>query len=422
VVTPAGFTIPVLSSQCEENRAADERAFVALMRAIREKDAADGTVIGVQVENEPGILGCDRDYGPEFTATFHGMVPTELAAQVAAHPGTAVHEAWQTAGAKPSGSWPEMFGWHAGEFMSAWQIARYIDSVAAAGKAIYDLPMTINVWLGEGGHRLAGKYPSGGAVTRVLDIYKWNTPHIDIIAPDIYAAASASYRFECEQYGREDNPLFVPESAPAGANARNMFYALGTYNAIGYFCFGIESMLDEQGSVRPSSREVVESLRVVREALPLLLKHQGTGKVYAVVQEEHAADQTIDMGDMIAWIRYANADQPYPRGYLYPRPTAPAGFDRARGLIIRTGEREFFLAGGPYRMILKKKPAPGAELTPEMAAALLNEDLPDFQLVEEGSLDEELRWHPRHWRNGDEVTGGLWVDVQSGLVRAILTP
>jgi len=42
--------------------------------------------------------------------------------------------------------------------------------------------------------------------------------------------------------------------------------------------------------------------------------------------------------------------------------------------------------------------------------------------VEEGSLDEELRWHPRHWRNGDEVTGGLWVDVQSGLVRAILTP
>ena len=35
VVTPAGYTIPVLSSQCEENRLADERAFTALMRAVR---------------------------------------------------------------------------------------------------------------------------------------------------------------------------------------------------------------------------------------------------------------------------------------------------------------------------------------------------------------------------------------------------
>ncbi len=421
VVTPAGYTIPVLSSQCEENRLADERAFTALMRAVREKDAEEKTIIAVQVENEPGILGCDRDYGEDSTAAFHSAVPAELVEQVAGHPGTPIHAAWEGAGARREGTWPQLFGWQAGEFMTAWQIAHYIDSLAAAGKAIYDIPMSINVWLGDGGHRIAGKYPSGGAVTRVLDLYKWNTPHIDVIAPDIYAADSASYRFECEHYGREDNPLFIPESAPGGSNARNMFYALGAYDAIGYFCFGIESMLDESGAVRPISREVVESFRAARQALPLLLQYQGTGNVYAVVQEEHAGGQTIDMGDYVAWVRYADSDQPYPRGYLYPRGGGPDGFDRARGLIVRAGEREFYLAGGPFRVIFKRKPAPDAELTPAMAAELLSDELPDFQMVEEGSLDDSGNWQPRHWRNGDEVTGGLWVDVKSGLVRVILT-
>lgn|GEM_PF-5799870 len=52
MVTPAGYTIPVLSSQCEENRLADERAFTALMRAVREKDAGDKTIIAVQAEGK----------------------------------------------------------------------------------------------------------------------------------------------------------------------------------------------------------------------------------------------------------------------------------------------------------------------------------------------------------------------------------
>jgi len=421
VVAPAGFTIPVLSSQCEESRRADERAFSALMQAIRERDAEEQTIIAVQVENEPGILGCDRDYSAESTATFHSAVPSELIALVAAHPDTPVHTAWKEAGAREGGNWPETFGWRAGEFMTAWQIARYIDSLAAAGKAIHNVPMTINVWLGEGGHRLAGDYPSGGAVTRVLDLFKWLTPHIDIIAPDIYSAATESYLFECRHYAREDNPFFVPESGSRGPNARTMFYALGTFDAIGYFCFGVESMLDEEGMLRPESREVAESFRVAREAIPLLLKYQGTGRIHTVVQEEHAMGQYLEVGDYLAFVRYADSDMPYPRGYLYPRRGGPEGFDRARGLIIQTGEREFYLAGGPFRVTFKRKPAPDAELTPSMAASLMNEDLPDFCLVEEGGFDAQGDWKARHWRNGDEITGGLWVDVRSGLVRAQLT-
>lgn len=421
VIGPAGFPLGVLSSECRANFEADRRAFSALMQAIRDKDAEEKTIIAVQVENEPGILGSDRDYSPEATATFHSPVPQELVSQVAQHAETPVHRAWQAAGARERGNWPELFGPHAGEFMTAWQIAQYIDGVAAAGQAVYPVPMTINVWLGEGGRRLAGEYPSGGAVAKVLDIYKWFTPHIDIIAPDIYAASSAGYRFECEAYGRADNPLFVPESGSRGSNARNMFYALGEYNAIGYFAFGIESMLDADGNLRPESAPVAASFRAARKAIPLLLKYQGTGRVHAVVQEEHAADQYLDLGGYIGWVRYMDSDMPYPRGYLTPRPPNREAIERARGLVIQADDHEFYLAGGPFRVLFKRKPAPDAELTPQEAARLLTEELPDFYLVEEGYLDDDGTWHAEHWRNGDEVTGGVWVDFRSGLVRVVLT-
>jgi hypothetical protein len=421
VISAAGYPLGVLSSECRTNFEADRRALSALMRAIREKDTEEKTIIAVQVENEPGILGSDRDYSAEATATFHGPVPPELASQVALHPGTPVHQAWQAAGAREAGSWPELFGPHAGEFMTAWQIAHYIDGLAAAGKAVYRVPMTINVWLGEGGRRLAGEYPSGGAVAKVLDIYKWFTPHIDIIAPDIYSASSAGYRFECEAYRRPDNPLFVPESGRAGSNARHMFYALGQYDAIGYFAFGIESMLDQEGNLRPESAPVAASFRAARLAIPLLLEHQGAGRVHAIVQEEHAAEQYLDLDGYIGVVRYLDADTPYPRGYLTPRPASREAVERARGLVIQVGPHEFYLVGGPFRVLFKRKPAPDAELTPQAAARLLAEELPDFYMVEEGYLDEDGAWRARHWRNGDEVTGGVWVDFRSELVRVVIT-
>ena len=33
--------------------------------------------------------------------------------------------------------------------MSAWSVGTYIDGVAAAGKAVYDIPMYQNAWLME---------------------------------------------------------------------------------------------------------------------------------------------------------------------------------------------------------------------------------------------------------------------------------
>jgi beta-galactosidase GanA len=83
VTNPFGNTVWVLSSHCEATRQADERAFVGLMAHLRDHDA-QGTVIAVQIENEPGILGSDRDYGPEAQATFDAPVPAELVSRMQA--------------------------------------------------------------------------------------------------------------------------------------------------------------------------------------------------------------------------------------------------------------------------------------------------------------------------------------------------
>jgi len=124
---------------------ADKTAFAALCSHLKAKDR-DRTVIGFQVQNEPGILGSDRDYGPEAQAIFDKPVPSKFVNAMKKAGKGQIYDIWQGAGGKNSGTWAEMFGWEGGEFMTAWSLAGYIDSVAAAGKAVYDIPMFINAW------------------------------------------------------------------------------------------------------------------------------------------------------------------------------------------------------------------------------------------------------------------------------------
>ena len=54
VVATNGKPIWVLSSHCRANLEADKNAFKALCRHLKDIDSAEQTVIGLQVENEPG--------------------------------------------------------------------------------------------------------------------------------------------------------------------------------------------------------------------------------------------------------------------------------------------------------------------------------------------------------------------------------
>jgi beta-galactosidase GanA len=78
VTASNGKSIWVLSSHCQANLDADKQAFKALCQHLKDTDRGEQTVIGLQVENEPGILGSDRDYSPEGQAVFDSPVPAEL--------------------------------------------------------------------------------------------------------------------------------------------------------------------------------------------------------------------------------------------------------------------------------------------------------------------------------------------------------
>jgi hypothetical protein len=419
-VSPTGKAVWVLSSHCEANLEADRRAFAALCRHLKERDV-ERSVIALQIENEPGILGADRDYGPEGQASFEAPVPPTLVAAMRAAGKGRVWEIWQAAGGNTEGGWGALFGASGGELMTAWSIATYIDRLAEAGKAILDVPMYINAWLGEQGFAIAGEgYPSGGPVSKVLDIYKWCTPHIDLIAPDIYVADSRGYEAMCAAYARDDNPLFVPESAPRGSSAWLMFRAVADYSAIGYAFFAVEHVFGDDGGIRPELKSLVESFRALSGIAPLLLTHQGTGRVHAVVQEEGMGSQRLELD---GWLGLADfGEMLAPHGgkdwrHLSQPPADPQGADRGRGLVVQTGPGEFYLAGARYRLLLRPIELPERRMDATLSNAHLFTRQAHYLSVDEGHFDADGDYVVDRRRNGDEVDGGVWVEPDAGVVR-----
>ena len=62
VLGSRGEETEIISPLCRAAMDADSRAFAALLQHVKSVDEADRTVLMVQVENRPGLLGTDRDY------------------------------------------------------------------------------------------------------------------------------------------------------------------------------------------------------------------------------------------------------------------------------------------------------------------------------------------------------------------------
>ena len=427
VTSSSGKTIWVLSSHCAANLEADQRAYVELCRHLAAADARDRTVIGIQIENEPGILGSDRDYGPDGEADFRRQVPAALMTKLRQQTGGRLYAIWQAAGGAPSGAWSDVFGWSAGEVMTAWSVASYIDRIAEAGKAVLAVPMYANVWLGEVEWRVAGgSYPSGGAVSRVLDVFKWCAPHLDVIAPDIYLADARGYEAVCAAYQRPDNPLFIPESAPGGTNALLMFRAVAEHDAVGYFCFGVERIVADDGTLRPDAREIAGSFRCLAAAAPLVLAHQGTGRIHAVAQEEGAAYAWLDLDGWLGMVFYDGVfERPPGKDWRHPGAQVvraeAGGMERARGLIFQASRNEIYAVGARFRLVLRPKVRPEHDFDATVSRDWLLPRASRYLRVDEGHFDDAGRYIVDRRRNGDEVDYGIWVEPDTGVVRAIMT-
>jgi beta-galactosidase GanA len=155
------------------------------------------TVLMIQVENEVGIVGDSRDRSAAANEAFQQPVPKQLMDYLDQHKDSLMPEfrtRWEAGGFKTTGSWEDIFGaseWTDQMFM-AWNYARYVGLVAAAGKAEYPLPMYVNTWLPDWQQRARlkpGTYPSGGAAPEVMDVWKAGAPQIDILSPDTYSVA-----------------------------------------------------------------------------------------------------------------------------------------------------------------------------------------------------------------------------------------
>ena len=230
---------PVLSVFSPELREADAKAFEALIRHLVDADP-DGTVVMVQVENESGVLSDSRDRNALAEAAWAAPVPSELLAHVRATPAgsTSARRLWESNGSTESGSWPQVFGDTpaAEEIFMAWAIASYVEHLAARGRAIADIPMYANAWLGpQPGQDTPGQYPSGGPASTVLDVWRAAAPSLAFLGPDIYVHdADAAMK----QYATGIQPFFVPESQ---LRAAELVRAIGTYGAFGWSAYGLDA-------------------------------------------------------------------------------------------------------------------------------------------------------------------------------------
>ncbi len=324
-----GQTVDSPSPHISAAMDADAKAFAAVMGHLKGADPQH-TVLMVQVENEPGAWGSVRDYSLEAQKLFQGPVPAELLK-------SEVLKALNKH-VVSSGSWKEVFGDDADEYFQAWSVARYVGFVAAAGKAVYQLPLYVNAALRDPlSNPNASTYESGGPTDNVIPIWKAAAPAIDLVAPDIYLPESERALKVIELYDRTDNTLFVPE---IGLNEEYVryFYAVLAHGGIGFSPFGIddngqdtkESEIEEH--LAPITMEYAMADPMMRE----LAKWAFEGKIKAAVEREDHAPQVIDLGSWQATISF---------GISLRRSEQINSRPIGKAMIVQLGENEFVLIG-----------------------------------------------------------------------------
>ncbi len=371
-----GTSLPTLTTLSEANRDADARAFAALMRHIRQVDAEARTVVMIQIENEVGVLDASRDFSAAANKAFAGPVPKELMDYLQVHKDSLIpqlRQRWEAAGFKTSGTWEEVFG--AGlatdEIFMAWNYARYIGHIAAAGKAEYDIPMFVNAWLGPQPRQPSpGDYPSGGPLPHVMDIWRAGAPAIDFLAPDIYLPNFTDW---CRCYTQSGNPLFIPESRGNATGCANAIWAIGKLDAIGYSPFGIDRMAG------PDS-DLAGTYDVLGQIAPLILVHQGKGTMTAILLDREDPRQAFRLGDYLIETRFSS------RSFGPAGAGAPA--DRVAGLFISVGPDDYVILGRSMMVCFALATDPSQHV--------------GLGTVEEG-VYADGRWVPGRRLNGDET-------------------
>ncbi|AEU37897.1 DUF5597 domain-containing protein [Granulicella mallensis] len=373
-----GMPVFSLSPFGTASLAADERAFTTLMRHLKQSDPQH-TVLLIQVENETGMWGSMRDHSPAADAVFTQTVPAAVLQSMGK--------------AKTHGNWSEIFGQDAEEFFSAWAIARYVQQVAAAGKAVYGLPMYVNAALRDPIHPGGpGSFESGGPTFDVLTLWHAVAPSLDGIEPDIYLPGYEENMAVLRQYSADGNALFVPEIGNRPEYARYFFAALG-HGAFGWSPFGMDATgyvnapLGAAHIDADALHPFEQNYRVAALFGGQLAAWIREGRVQGIAEDHvrHTEDIVLGNSSWKATVSYGLpsfwTDKPAPGNKV------PAG----EALIVNLGPDEFLVTGLHCRVDF---------------SSMVQGKQHMWISVEEGDYTQGI-WHRTRLWNGDQTDYGL---------------
>jgi len=392
VIDEQGRAVDSPSPFATASLAADTRAFAALLAHLKTADP-QRTVLMVQVENEPGTGGNMRDHSPVAQKLFNGPVPAD------------VLQAMHVPSAGPAPNWKEAFGPDAEVCFHNWAVAKYIGQVAAAGKAVYPLPLYVNaapgtqrgaVWRDPAKPGSPASYADGGPSDNIIPIWKTAAPALDMISPDDYATDAAGYVKMLKLYQRDDNPLFVPET---GGSPRFFFFTLG-HQAIGWSPFGMDftrihtipdAARPKDETLPPWARTGTEEFvapfaptyQLINPMAREIARLNFEGRLQAVAEEPGQLTQTLSFGAWNATVSYG----------VWSRYGHPAGNPQLMGgaLVAQLKDNQFLVAGFHCRVDFQPT-APDRHR--------------QFLRVEEGTY-ENGGFKFLRLLNGDQTDGGL---------------
>ncbi|WP_338540632.1 DUF5597 domain-containing protein [Paenibacillus tundrae] len=381
-------TSDTISPLCEEAIKADANAFRQFMSHLKKVDSDHHTVIMVQMENEIGFLGSDRDYSDAANERFNLLIPDEVGAIFG-----------------KEGTWKEAFGYDAEEYFMAYHYAQAVELIASNGIEEYPLPVFVNAWLEQFPWN-PGSYPSGGPIAKVIPIWKATAPSICLYAPDIYVE---NFTEVCEEYtSGNENPLFIPEARRDVASVAKVFYAFGKYNALCYSPFGIEDFLappKEDSDYDPSvlislnidfsafdatgtGSYLAQSYKLLSNMLGVIQKNRGTGKMTGFFQNN-------EPGCILSFSKY-NLKVTYK--------LKKDGKPLSGGLVIEANDNEFFVVGIGFSVeFLPKEGDYNSE----------------YVRIEEGTFVQD-EWVRGRVLNGDEAAYGFSIGSRPSALRVEL--
>lgn len=237
----------IMSAHSQEARAADAKAFAALMAHLKAIDGERHTVIMVQVESEVGFLSLPKEGEPVAG-------PAE------------------------------------DEILQARAYASFVNAVARAGKEQYALPMFANGAQPRPGAK-PGEYPSGGPLAHLAQQWWQGAPHLDFIAPDIFFD---NFSEITDAYVRSGQPLFIPaanwaDNPRVGANALR---AIGRNAALGFSPFSIDTASDA------GAKRIASLYGMLRDLSPIVLQAQADGRI-AGFSNPVSFEGVVDLSPMV---------------------------------------------------------------------------------------------------------------------------